>query len=125
MKRLIGILALLLCLAIPAMAAEGSFVGTCHAGVKEFVYPITDCGTPRGFVSVSGYKDPQGDSYLQRVAQKYAVPYGQLKDIYDTLESDLPQKQWVDSLINPLVRMLELAYLNAQNNPEREMTCTD
>ena len=104
---------------------EGSFAGTCHAGVKEFVYPIPDGNTNQGFVSVSGYKDEQGDSYVKRVAQKYSLPYEQLSEIYASLKDELPQKAWLDTLINPLIRMLELAFLNSQSQPDPELSFTD
>lgn len=104
---------------------EGSFVGTCHAGVKEVVYPISDGNGNMGFVSVSGYKDEQGVSYLKKVSQKYSLPYEQLSEIYASLKDELPQKQWLDTLINPLIRMLELAYINAQSQPRRDLTFTD
>ena len=34
---------------------EGSFCGICHAGVKEFVYPVFFEGKVVGFVCVSGF----------------------------------------------------------------------
>ncbi|MBQ2704620.1 MAG: helix-turn-helix domain-containing protein [Clostridia bacterium] len=104
---------------------EGSFVGTCHAGVKEFVYPIIDGDTNSGFVSVSGYQSSQGESYVKRISQKYSLPYNQLKDVYNSLKEEAPQKEWVDSIINPLMRMLELAYLKDKDRPSREVTFTD
>jgi len=104
---------------------KGSFVGTCHAGVKEFVYPIIDGDTNSGFVSVSGYKDENEDSYVKQISQKYSLPYDQLKDVYNSLKSELPPKEWVDSIINPLMRMLELAYLKDKDRPSREVTFTD
>lgn len=104
---------------------EGSFIGTCHAGVKEFVYPITDGTENRGFISVSGYKSEKGDSYLRRLSQKYSLPYHQLREVYQSLQDQMPPKEWVDTLVAPLVRMLELACLHNKSLPDRELTFTD
>ncbi len=104
---------------------QGSFAGTCHAGVKEFVYPIIDGDTNRGFVSVSGYKDEKGQSYVKRISEKYLVPYHQLKDVYNSLKGEAPLKEWVDGVINPLMRMLELAYIKDKEHPNRKVTFTD
>ncbi len=104
---------------------QGSFIGTCHAGVKELIYPITD-GTERGgFISVSGYKSENAPSYLKRLSQKYALPYRQLQEVYDSLQDEMPPKDRVDTLISPLIRMLELAYLQKESLPTPTLSFAD
>lgn len=44
----------------------GSFVGTCYAGVREYVYPIIKKGDVCGFISVSAYKTENADSYIKK-----------------------------------------------------------
>ena len=107
-------------------ASCGSFEGVCHAGVKEFVYPLTDIGTNKcGFVSVSGFKCENYKSYLKKASQKYSLPYEQLRDAYSHLQDTPPDKEWLDSLINPLLRMLELAYINANAQAQKEPTFSE
>lgn len=94
----------------------GSFCGTCYAGVKEFVYPIYDTLTVVGFISVSGYRDEKYISYTGRCSEKFSMPADDLRKTLANLKSELPDKEYVDTLINPLVRMLELAYSKVNDN---------
>lgn len=89
---------------------EGSFSGVCHAGVSEYVYPIYAKATIIGFISVSGYATPKASSYLQNLSNKYHIQYALLHENYATLNSRLPERTEIDTLIAPLQCMLELAY---------------
>ena len=88
----------------------GSFCGTCFAGVREFVYPISGNGKLLGFISVSGYRAEHEASYLERVARDYDIPEDLLRSAYETLRPVLPPKEEIDTLLHPLCAMLELAY---------------
>lgn len=90
---------------------EGSFCGTCYAGVKEFVYPIISGKSTVGFICVSGYKDSNGDSYVKKSSERFCIPIDAQKKAYINLKSKIPDKTYVDLLIYPLIRMLELAYI--------------
>ena len=89
----------------------GSFCGVCHAGVMEYVYPISQGNTVIGFISVSGYSTHNAYQYHRLLSDKFGINMELLKNMYQTLNSTLPPKQQIDTLINPLQRMLELAYL--------------
>lgn len=89
----------------------GSFCGTCYAGVKEFVYPITNSKENIGFISVSGYKSCNADNHLKRLQEKYGFNLHELQSIYASLKTDDIEKKYIDTLIQPLCDMLELAYL--------------
>ena len=93
---------------------EGSFCGSCFAGVREFIYPIKQCDELLGFISVSGYKSDKSESYIARVAKKYNISEENLAVAYSSLKFDTPKKEWVDTLILPLCNMLELAYIKAE-----------
>ena len=95
---------------------DGSFCGSCFAGVWEFVYPIKRCDELLGFISVSGYKSDKAESYIARVAKKYNIPREKLAVAYSSLKCDTPTKKWVDTLILPLCNMLELAYMKSEVN---------
>jgi len=90
---------------------SGSFCGVCHAGVMEYVYPISQGNTVIGFISVSGYSTPNALPYHRLLSDKFGINLELLKNMYQTLNPTLPPKQQIDTLINPLQRMLELAYL--------------
>ena len=94
-------------------AKNGSFCGVCWAGVKEYIYPITHDDNVVGFISVSGFSNSNGNEYISAVAQKYDLNYRQLKSTYKTLKKDLPDKDYVDTLVYPLCHMLELAHIKA------------
>ena len=91
---------------------NGSFCGSCFAGVREYVYPIT-ADKVIGFISVSGYKDGNGEEYCEKVSNRYNLPVDQVKNVYDRLKS-APPKRDIDTLLNPLCRMLELAYVKRE-----------
>ena len=92
-----------------------SFVDVCHAGVKEYVYPIKLNREPRAFICVTGYRDGDGEKYTDKTASDHEGSITRLNAAYSQLKWDMPDKAWVDTLIIPLVRMIELLYLNAEN----------
>ncbi len=99
---------------------NGSFCGSCFAGVREFVYPIKCEDEYRGFISVSGYKSDKAESYISRVAWKYNISRQKLTAAYSALKGNMPKKEWVDTLILPLCNMLELAYIKNEKNAVSE-----
>ena len=110
---------------VVARCREGSFCGKCFAGVVEFVYPIKNAQETVGFISVSGYRHPSPSSFLTRVSSEYQLSYESLRESYFSLKDELPQKEWVDSLIAPLCDMLELAYLKSGDEPCTEESLPD
>ncbi len=94
---------------------SGSYIGTCHAGVTEFVYPISNSRENIGFISISGYKSVNAESYIHSTAKKFNMDVDSLLEAYSSLKVELPDKQYIDTLIKPLCDMLELAYIKSQN----------
>lgn len=100
----------------------GSFCGVCHAGVCEYVYPIFNNNLPVGFICVSGYKCDNYSEYIEKISHKYKISKAVLNASYYPLKSKLPPKESVDTLIAPLCRMLELAYIKADKDTHREFS---
>lgn len=101
---------------------DGAFVGTCHAGVTELVYPFYVKNTLVGFVSISGYKNNNYVSYINRISQKYSMSKSGLLNAYKGLNDTLPPKGKIDALITPLCKMLELLYLkNVDSSVETDL----
>lgn len=94
------------------------FCGTCFAGVREYVYPILSGKRTVGFMSVSGYRDEQADSYHKKIAREYGINPEELRQSYAALPALPPQKP-IDVLIAPLQRMLELCYRKLEQNRSR------
>lgn len=109
---------------INAAIEAGAFCGTCHAGVFEFVYPIYDHKTNNGFISVSGYHGgKEGISKSLHTTAPYAFNREILNQLYDdTLYREIPSREFVDALLYPLVRMLELLAVKS-NIPKRNDAC--
>ena len=103
----------------------GSFCGVCYAGVREYVYPIWNRDQLAGFVSVSGYSCPQSEPYLRKTAEKYSIPLENLKGVYASLRKDCPKKEEIDTMVMPLCHMLELAYIQYENDGREEETLID
>lgn len=97
---------------------EAPFCGTCFAGVREYVYPILSGQRTIGFISVSGYRDEQAESYHKRIALDYGLDPEKLQQSYAALP-ELPPKKEVDVRIQPLQRMLELCYRKIEQSPTR------
>ena len=91
--------------------SEKSFIDVCHAGVKEYVYPVKLDGEVRAFICVTGYRDGEGEPYTDKTALEQEGKITRLREAYSQLKLDMPDKPWVDTLITPLARMLELVYL--------------
>ncbi len=89
----------------------GPFDGVCYAGVKEKVYPFYNGEEYAGFVSVSGYKCDNVSGYMFRVAERYELDLEKLKSVYNFLKPEMPSDSQLDTLIKPLISMLELEYL--------------
>jgi len=95
---------------------DGAFCGVCYAGVKEYVYPIKSGEENIGFISVSGYKAENGRQYIKKISSDYGFDYNALCNIYSSLKDEIPSKEYLDTLLLPLCRMLELEYLKNENN---------
>lgn len=104
---------------------EGSFCGTCFAGVKEYVYPITNGKEILGFISVSGYRGDNVESYINATAKKYVILQDSLSKAALNLKRDMPSKERIDTLIVPLSNMLELAYIRSEGNAKNEESLID
>jgi AraC-like DNA-binding protein len=89
---------------------EGTFFGTCYAGVDEFVFPIKNGGVV-GFVSVGGYMHNEAVTAVRISA--FAADNGfsvkTLQKAYRSyLKRDIPPFDEVAAVVRPLCRMLEL-----------------
>ena len=93
----------------------GSFCGTCYAGVKEYIYPIYDSDSIVGFISVSGYRNENYSSYIEKCSSEFNISLESLQKTILSLKKEMPDKIYVDTLLNPLIRMLELAYTKLSN----------
>ena len=99
--------------------AEGSWLGVCHAGVAEYVYPVMTEGVVKNFISVSGYR-PAPDSALyskamhklDKLCRRFELDPVQTKTAYEQhLKQDIPDKAFTDVIIEPLCDLLRLEYL--------------
>ena len=97
-----------------------SFCGVCHAGVKEYVYPLRDGNTILGFLSVGGYACDQGSQYASFVSEAFNSEPELVIREYNKLKTDLPDKKRIDTLILPLCKMLELAYIKEVKEAKRD-----
>ena len=96
----------------------GSICGSCFAGVREYVYPIENGTGVVGFISVSGYQSENAESFISETSRKYTIPRDSLRRAYDNLDPMMPPKERIDTLITPLCRMLELAYLKNEDTAQ-------
>ncbi len=87
---------------------HGAFSGVCHAGVFEYVYPIVLEGKTEGVLCVSGYAAPDGEDYIENLCEKYELNRTMLQATYAMLRTNVPEKQEIDTLIYPLLSMMEL-----------------
>lgn len=99
-----------------------SFCGICHAGVFEYVYPISNGKTNTGFISVSGYSCEEGAKKLDAAVKALGYSSKTLSRCYSSLRDLKVDKHKLDTLVLPLVRMLELSYKEEKEKPSGEST---
>ena len=87
--------------------AGGAFFGVCHAGVGEYVYPVTVNGKNVGFVSVGGFKgtdENEAQSKAKHFAFKNHIDWQKVSDLRNEfLNPDVPDKAKIDTVIHPLL----------------------
>ncbi|MBO4980187.1 MAG: AraC family transcriptional regulator [Clostridia bacterium] len=97
---------------------QSGFCGVCYAGVSEYVYPIRNGKQTVGFISVSGYASPTGQARLPWVVREFQADPDQITRSYRTLRQEMPPKEKIDTLLLPLCRMLELAYIKKKTEQD-------
>lgn len=97
-------------------AKNGSFFGMCHAGVFEYVYPYMMQDEESGFISVSGYRIDNEKSRIARhkICERFGFSEEIVQTSYLTLKDNIPPKGTIDTLLQPLCRMLELLCLQSK-----------
>ncbi len=103
-------------------AADGSFFGSCYAGVGEFIYPIKCDTQVIGYISVGAFRDKTSTEKAHHFAAKHNIPIKQIDELAKKhLRSDVPSKDYIDSAIEPLVYMIEQYYDNLYDNGENHL----
>ncbi len=89
------------------LCKSGAFFGSCYAGVGEFVFPIFAFDSVVGMISVGGYV---GSAEKRGAfALKYGFHEARLKALSEEeLKSEVPDFNFVKTLIEPLSCMLTL-----------------
>jgi len=91
---------------------EGPFWGMCHAGVEEYICPISS-DKVIGFISVSGYKinPTKALPRVKKIADDYVLNYQTLLEVYNqTLCENPPDETTLLIFVKPLSHMLRLLY---------------
>ena len=96
----------------------------CYAGVFQYLYPISNGKETLGFIAVSGYAAPEEELNLRDLEARLGHTPETLKKVYRTLSPKRPEKKEIDTLVLPLCRMLELAYLKEETTTLEESLIT-
>lgn len=99
---------------------ECAFLGTCYAGVTEYVYPFFKEGRVIGFVSVGAYAKDGDKERVKKAADTFGYSEDALIKGYNALTRSIPDKKRIDTLVLPLCQMLELAYIKEKENDGTE-----
>ena len=100
------------------------FSGVCHAGVREYVYPLKNESEIIGFISVGGYSSAEGDVCIEKLSKELDYDKFTLEKAYRALKPYDEDKERLDTLITPLCKMLELAYIRDESATESESLIT-
>lgn len=90
---------------------SGAYFGMCRTGVAEFVYPVRASGETVGFISVSGYRLPEGEKLVRQTALHYGLDEKTALSKYALLKEAPKDSGGIDTLIMPLSDMLTLALI--------------
>ncbi len=101
----------------------GRFCGICQAGILEYVYPVSR-DRLEGFICVSGYRPPEGSELhskamhkLNKLCAAYDLDRSSVLRMYNKyLRADLPDQDRLDTLIDPLCDMLQLALIDFETS---------
>ncbi len=105
-----------------AARKNGTFFGCCYAGVGEFVYPVFHNSEPQCFISVSGYTADCTIEKATHFAQKNGLDKKEIRALaYKYLNPDVPKREAVDAIIEPLVFMLE-SYFTREREKDKDET---
>lgn len=95
-----------------------SFCDICYAGVKEYIYLLHNKESIIGFISVSGYACDNKEQYISFISKQFDCNLDSVSREYNKLKANIPDKKRIDTLILPLCKMLELAYLKEIKDPQ-------
>lgn len=82
------------------------FIGTCHAGVSEIIYPLTCNGKIINILSISGYL-PDSYSFNEKLARRAKIDKEEFEKLHKELNPHIPSVETLNPVIRPLVWMLE------------------
>ena len=92
----------------------------CPAGVWEYAYPVYHGEEKMAVIYVSGHcaAAPKGDAALRSYCRDTAMDYKSTKAVYaQYITQNIPDIKKINTLIHPLLHMLELAYAACPDAP--------
>lgn len=95
----------------------------CPAGVWEYAYPVYHGEEKMAVIYVSGYcaDAPKGDAALRSYCRDTAMDYKSTKAVYTQyITQNIPDIKKINTLIRPLLHMLELAYAACPDAPPHD-----
>ena len=107
------------------LRTNGSFCGTCFAGMGEYVFRIAHNDVYLGFISVSGvcFRPSLAKEKLLRLCRRYGLNEADLQKGFAASVTpvahtgDTPPQE-ITVYVTPLLRMLELLYLEQELHPD-------
>ena len=110
-------------------AACGAYIGTCYAGVTEWIFPLNDLnGETIGFMCVSGYTldAEMSAERANAAAVKYSLPKTKMKNAAAKLTRNIPDGKQLSALLQPIQSMFKaLFYLNSTAETTAHSTNAD
>lgn len=115
---------------VAAAASEHAILGTCHAGVTEYVFPLYKIsGKQCGFLCFSGYTADPANSVERAcaVARRFRLSKEKLTRAAESLRRDIPSFETLSAQAIPLQHMFMLLFhflnpkqidANAVDSPE-------
>ncbi len=98
---------------VRAAIADHAILGTCYAGVTEYVFPLYKIsGEQCGFLCFSGFSaDPENSVERARAAaQRFKLSRDKLTDAVNSLERNLPDFDSLSVQAAPLLNMFTLLF---------------
>lgn len=110
-------------------AASGAYIGTCYAGVTEWIFPLNDLnGETVGFMCVSGYtiNAEMSAERASAAAFRYSLSKTKMKIAATKLSPEIPDGKTLGSLLQPIQSMFKtLFYLNSTAEATQHITNAD
>lgn len=100
--------------------SNDAFFYTCFAGITQLIFPLYNKNAKIGYLSVGNFYTDKNESLkiLYAHCKKYNIDTDVMNPFFESCVKELNHsKSFIATLVNPILSMVEIAYLQAEKIP--------